>query len=277
MAVLSMLLACSLSAVAASDQSQQDGEQSFEELWTLLGMSQMVSILHDEGLSMALASDLDLLGHEGGPRWEGAVQAIYNEKVLQGELHALFEQQLAQAHLSVLCEFYKTEDMQKIIQNEIAARRAFLDMEFEQTARDRWLQGDIPEVLDETIRQYVDTNDLIELNVMGSLNSNYVFLNTLNQSLPDIVDQMSERDILSHVWSQETDIRTDTTEWIFAYLHTAYAPVDPYDLDRYVAFSATPAGQALNQALFTAFDAVYLRLSGDLGRVVGTLSREEEL
>ncbi|SPF76302.1 hypothetical protein ALP8811_01305 [Aliiroseovarius pelagivivens] len=275
--MLSMLLACSLSAVAASDQSQQDGEQSFEELWTLLGMSQMVSILHDEGLSMALASDLDLLGHEGGPRWEGAVQAIYNEKVLQGELHTLFEQQLAQAHLSVLCEFYKTEDMQKIIQNEIAARRAFLDMEFEQTARDRWLQGDIPEVLDETIRQYVDTNDLIELNVMGSLNSNYVFLNTLNQSLPDIVDQMSERDILSHVWSQETDIRTDTTEWIFAYLHTAYAPVDPYDLDRYVAFSATPAGQALNQALFTAFDAVYLRLSGDLGRVVGTLSREEEL
>lgn len=260
-----------------ADQSQPADAQSIEELWTLLGMSEMVSILHDEGLSMALISDVDLLGHEGGPRWEAAVQTIYDEQVLQGELHRQFEVHMAQAHLAVLCDFYKREDMQDIILREIAARRAFLDISVEQTARERWLQGDISDLLDDTIRDYVEQNDLIELNVMGSLNSNFVFLNALNQSLPDAVGHMSEHDILSHVWSQETEIRTDTTEWIFAYLHTAYEPVDPVVLDRYVTFSGTEAGQALNQALFSAFDAIYLRLSDDLGRVVGAMSREEEL
>ncbi|WP_424939921.1 hypothetical protein [Aliiroseovarius sp. S253] len=260
-----------------ADQSQPTDKQSIEELWALLGMPEMVSILHDEGLAMALTSDMDLLGHEGGPRWEAAVQQIYDEKALQGELHAQLEQQLAQTHLVALCDFYKREDMQDVILHEIAARRAFLDISFEQTARNRWIQGDTSDMLDDTIRVYVDQNDLIELNVMGSLNSNLVFLNALNQSMPDAVGQMSEQDILSHVWSQEIDIRTDTTEWIYAYLHTAYEPVDPAVLERYVAFSATEAGQALNQALFAAFDALYLRLSGDLGRVVGTMSLEEEL
>ena len=276
-AVLSVVFSVSVGAAMAADQSQRSDTQRFEALWNLLGRPEMVSILHDEGLSMALHSDMDLLGREGGPRWEGALQAIYDEKTLQGELHAQFEQQLAPDQVSALCDFYERADMQDIIQHEIAARRAFLDLEFEQLARDRWLQGDTSDNLDDTIRHYVDLNDLIELNVMGALNSNYVFLNTLNQTLTDVTGQMSEQDILSHVWSQEVDIRTDTTEWIFAYLHTAYAPIDHTALERYVAFSATPTGQALNQALFTAFDAVYLRLSGDLGRVVGTMSREEEL
>ena len=274
---LSMVVSISVGAATASDQSQRSDTQRFEELWTLLGMTEMVSILHDEGLSMALASDMDLLGHEGGPRWKGALQAIYDEATLHGELHTQFEQHLAPDQVAALCKFYENTDMQEIIQHEIAARRAFLDLEFEQLARDRWLQGDTSDNLDDTIRHDVDLNDLIELNVMGALNSNYVFLNTLNQTLTDVTGQMSAQDILSHVWSQEVDIRTDTTEWIFAYLHTAYAPIDHTALERYVAFSATPTGQALNQALFTAFDAVYLRLSGDLGRVVGTMSREEEL
>lgn len=274
-----VLLFCmfSVGTAGASDQTQRSDKERFEDLWTLLGMPEMVSILHDEGLAMALDSDLDLLGHEGGPRWEAALQAIYDEKTLQGELHAQFEHELAPDQVSALCTFYENAEMQDIIRHEIAARRAFLDLEFEQLARERWLQGDTSDTLDDTIRNYVDLNDLIELNVMGALNSNYVFLNTLNQALPDVAGQMSEQDILSHVWSQEADIRTDTTEWIFAYLHTAYAPIDHTELERYVAFSATAAGQALNQALFTAFDAVYLRLSGDLGRVVGTMSGEEEL
>ncbi|WP_298906347.1 hypothetical protein [uncultured Aliiroseovarius sp.] len=276
-ALLSVICAVSVDVATAADQSQRTDAQQFEELWTLLGMPEMVSILHDEGLSMALASDMDLLGREGGPRWEGALQAIYDEPTLQGELHAQFEQQLAVGQISALCTFYEDAEMQEIVQHEIAARRAFLDLEFEQLARERWLQGDMSDNLDDTIRQYVDVNDLIELNVMGALNSNYVFLSALNQNLPEAVGQMSEQDILTHVWSQEADIRTDTTEWIFAYLHTAYAPIDDTALARYVAFSDTPEGKALNQALFTAFDAVYLRLSSDLGRVVGAMSREEEL
>lgn len=258
-------------AVQASDA------QSFEELWGLLGMADLVSILHDEGLEMAMSSDIDLLGHDGGQRWDAAVTKIYDEADLTDELRQQFRQSLQKMDLAALCDFYKSDEMQTIIQNEISARRAFLDIDFEQDARARWLQGDTSEDLDDIIGRYIDKNDLIELNVMGALNSNFVFLSKLNQSLPDSTGHMTEDEILTHVWSQETDIRTDTSEWMFAYLHTAYERVDTGALGRYVAFSETPTGQALNQALFRAFDAVYLRLSSDLGRAVGVFSLEEEL
>ncbi|MCK0143709.1 hypothetical protein [Aliiroseovarius sp. F20344] len=240
-------------------------------------MADMVSILHDEGLEMAMSSDIDLLGHDGGPRWDAAVNKIYDETELTHELRQQFRQSLQQSDLADLCNFYKREEMQDIIQHEISARRAFLDVDVEQDARERWLQGDTPEDLDDIIGRYIDKNDLIELNVMGALNSNFVFLSRLNQSLPDSTGHMTEDEILTHVWSQESDIRTDTSEWMYAYLHTAYERVDEGALARYVAFSETPTGQALNQALFSAFDAVYLRLSSDLGSAVGVFSQEEEL
>ncbi|WP_142852884.1 hypothetical protein [Aliiroseovarius halocynthiae] len=260
-----------------SGQVQPGKQQSVEELWRLLAMPEMVSILHDEGVSMALDADVDLLGHEGGQRWNAAVQAIYDESTLSEEVHAAFEQHFTALDLPVLCSFYKDDEIQLIIAKEVAARRAFMDLEFEQVARERWLRGENSDQLDDMIRDHVEQNDLIELNVMGALNSNYAFLSALSQSLPDEVGHMTEHEILAQVWTQEVDIRGDTTEWMYAFLHTAYEDVDPVSLERYVTFSASPSGRALNTALFAAFDSVYLRLSSDLGRLAGKMGQEEEL
>ena len=260
-----------------SGQVQMTEQQSYEELWDLLAMPEMISILHDEGVSMALRADFGFLGREGGQRWEAAVQAIYDEGALADEVHAAVEQHFAGLDLTALCAFYKDREVQLIIDKEIAARRAFMDLEFEQAARERWLRGENSDQLDDTIRDHIEQNDLIELNVMGALNSNFAFLSALSQSLPDDVGHMTEHDILSQVWTQEVDIRTDTTEWMYAYLHTAYQDIDPAVLERYVSFLNSPSGRALNNAIFAAFDAVYVHLSSDLGRLAGTMGQEQEL
>lgn len=260
-----------------SGQAQMSEQQHFEDLWDLLAMPEMVSILHDEGVRMAAEAAVDILGHEGGQRWDSAVQAIYEETALSAEVHAAFEQHFAALDLTALSAFYKDDEIQQIIQHEIAARRAFMDLGGEQAARERWLRGENPEQLDNMIRDHIEHNDLIELNVMGALNSNFAFLSALSQSLPDAVGHMTEHDILSQVWMQEVAIRTDTTEWMYAYLHTAYKDIDSDILERYVAFLTSPSGRALNNAVFAAFDTVYVRLSSDLGRLAGTMGQEQEL
>ncbi len=45
----------------------------------------------------------------------------------------------------------------------------------------------------------------------------------------------------------------------------AYRPLSEPELEAYIVFSETDAGQALNGALFDGFDAMYLFISHALG------------
>ena len=68
---------------------------------------------------------------------------------------------------------------------------------------------------------------------------------------------MTEDQILTDVWSQEADIRENTTDWLFSFLFMAYAPLDDADLEAYIAFSQTDAGETINRAMFDSFDELF--------------------
>ena len=57
----------------------------------------------------------------------------------------------------------------------------------------------------------------------------------------------------------------------------AYAPASDADLEAMIAFSETDPGQALNAALFTAFDGVFNDISHRLGLVSAGFMTTEEL
>jgi hypothetical protein len=61
-------------------------------------------------------------------------------------------------------------------------------------------------------------------------------------------------------------VRKESEKWLFSYLSLAYQPLSDADLDAYIAFSETPAGQRLNTIIFTAFDEAFRQVSFDLGR-----------
>jgi hypothetical protein len=81
--------------------------------------------------------------------------------------------------------------------------------------------------------------------------------------------EMPEEQILSDIWAQEDQIRSDTSTWLYAYLGLAYAPLTEAELAAYVEFWESPSGKTLNAALFRAFDPTFRQVSYDLGRAAG--------
>ena len=276
LAVLPFSTATSAASKDATPTAQSEA-QAYDELWSLLRLNDLLDIMREEGASMALDADVDLLGHPGGDPWQRRVQAIYDPDRLQLEAEHAMEEALDVSYLNALCDFYKSEDMQTVVDLEITARRAFLDSDVEDRARSTWLSGRALTQHEDSILQFVEVNDLIERNVMGALNSNYAFLRALTDAHPVDGEKLTEQEILFEVWSQEVEIRRDTSEWLFAFLTTAYDPVSQDVLDAYVAFSETEAGHALNHAMFEALDKVYIRLSADLGRAVGEFGAQQDL
>ena len=88
---------------------------------------------------------------------------------------------------------------------------------------------------------------------------------------------MTEEEILSEVWAQEEDTRSDTREWLYAFLLVAYRPLSDAVLDEYVALSASPEGRAMNRALFAGFNAMYDEISYGLGLAAAQQMLGEEL
>ena len=80
---------------------------------------------------------------------------------------------------------------------------------------------------------------------------------------------MTEDQMLAEVWSAETDVRAETEDWLYPFLNLAYQPLTEAELQDYVAFSRSDAGQRLNRAMFVAFDAVFTEISHDLGQALG--------
>ncbi|MFT7311883.1 MAG: hypothetical protein ACI853_002385, partial [Paracoccaceae bacterium] len=88
---------------------------------------------------------------------------------------------------------------------------------------------------------------------------------------------MTEDQMLREVWSQEEAIRTETTQWVYSYLTLAFQPLSVVDLEAYIALSKSTQGRALNGGLFAAFDALFVTLSGDLGRAAAQFMGGEDI
>jgi hypothetical protein len=119
---------------------------------------------------------------------------------------------------------------------------------------------------------FIETNDLVERNVSGALNSNFAFYRGLSEGGAFEVE-IPEELMLSEVWGQEPELRRDTIEWLYSFQLSAYSGLEDADIEAYTAFSATDAGTALNAALFAAFDTVFNQLSFELGRRGGGVHR----
>ncbi|HKK96839.1 MAG TPA: hypothetical protein VJ928_01570, partial [Marivita sp.] len=179
------------------------------------------------------------------------------------------------ADFAPLLEFFTSETGQQIVSLELSARTAMRDEEIEDAARAafRDLEGTESETL-ATISDFVETNDLVEANLVGSLNANFMFYLGL-------VDggglEMTEQDILTEVWSSEEETRADTREWVYAFLLMAYRPLEDGVVEDYTELSRTDPGRALNRALFAGFNKMYDDISYALGLAVARQMQVQEL
>lgn len=264
-------LATAAPLLAETVTDQPGAELSAPQLAEVLQLDALFAVLREEGLAHGQTLETDMFPSGGGEEWQAAVSAIYDIDRLRAGFDAALQEQLGQDSetLDQIAAFFGSDLGRKIIGLEIEARRAFLDTEAEEAARvaaDDAAAARDPKV--DQVRRMIEAADLLEMNVAGSLSGNLAFMTGM-ASTGAYGSDLPEDQILSDVWGQEEQVRADTSTWLYAYLGLAYSPLSEDEMEAYVEFWESPAGQRLNAALFTAFDRVFRQVSYDLGRAAG--------
>ncbi|MFN3724409.1 MAG: hypothetical protein ACK4VZ_15345 [Paracoccaceae bacterium] len=245
---------------------------------TLL-MGDIMAVMREEGLEYGRSLEAEMFPDKGGAKWEAVVTLIYDSGIMRSRFETALAQSLAgaEAELSNVEAFFGSAQGQTILKLEIEARRALLADDVEDAAKLAWedLSAAGGARVDKLTR-FAEVNDLIESNVMGAMNANLAFYRGLSET-GAFPQEMTEEQMLSDVWSQEPDVRAETTDWLFPFLSLAYQPLSDEDLDAYIAFSETTAGQKLNASLFAAYDAVFTKISYDLGRAAASQMQGEDI
>lgn len=263
-----LLLPLALALSLASALRAEEGRAIYDAL----RLDEIMEVLSDEGQDHAAEIGETLLSGGGDTAWRRAVEGIYAPGRMRGLFLPQFDEELARTSPEMRQEvlaFVSSETGAQIIALEISARRALLDAAVEDEARAAVaaMRDEAPERM-ALIDRFVESNDLIEENVVGALNASFAFYRGLADSGAPGLD-LPEELVLAEVWSQEPAIRTETEEWLFGYLALAYGPLPLEDLEAYVAFSESQAGQRLNTALFLGFSTMFESISREMGRAAG--------
>jgi len=246
-------------------------------LYAAMGMPEMIEVMHEEGIEYGTSIAEDLFPGRSNTDWAQMVERIYNIDRMKAEVIGAMTAELEGDDVASMLSFFTSEPGQTIIELEIAARRALLDDDVEEAAKEVAALA----IAEETpryqqIEVFVDTNDLVETNIVGAMNSNFAFYSGLldGGAFPA---ELTEEQILTDVWGQEPEIRKSTTEWVYSFLMLAYEPLEEGDIDTYIAFSDTDPGQELNSALFVAFDSMFENISRNLGLASAQFMIQQEL
>jgi hypothetical protein len=172
---------------------------------------------------------------------------------------------MTEAQVAQVIAFFTAEPGAGIAAAEAETRRAFLEPGVEELANDAFRDAiEADDARLGILTEFIEVNDLVERNVAGALNSNFAFYRGLAEGGAFEVE-VPEDLMLNEVWGQEPELRRDTIEWLYSFQIAAYSGLSDADLEAYVAFSRTEPGQALNAALFSAFDAMFVGMSHELG------------
>jgi hypothetical protein len=266
-----------LSGLLALPATAETPVADVSALYDALALPEMIEIMRLEGLAYGAEIGEGLFGGPPTAEWQRKVESIYDNDQMQAAARQALAAATAGQDIGPVVAFFTTEPGSGFIRLEASARRAMLDDDIEAAAKEaaaiamadrtaRYLQ----------VERFVEANDLIETNVTGALNSSYSFYLGLQEGGAFGGDLLPE-DLLRDVASREPEIRSGTTEWVYAFLLLAYDPVSDADLERYIEFSETDAGRKLNRAIFGAFDDMFDDISRSLGRAAAIYMQGEQL
>ena len=245
----------------------------------VLKMPEVAQILREEGLDNAQELDSDMLEGRGGAGWQLQIDAIYDTGRMVETVRRALEIELQgpdhQPALEATIAFFASDLGTKIITLENSARAAIMDESIEEVARARFAElEDTDDARLALITQIVESGDMVNRNVTAAMNSNYQFLRGLADGHGT---DTSDEDILAQVAADIDEITSDTVSWLYGYLLLAYHPLSDAELQAYLEYSQTDAGQALNRGLFDGFGKAYEDISYALGRAVALNMLAKEL
>ncbi|WP_306114431.1 MULTISPECIES: DUF2059 domain-containing protein [unclassified Roseovarius] len=250
-------------------------DDDIDRLITLLRFEETVEIMHLEGLRYGGEVGRQLIPDVDEAGWAEDVARLYDTENMFAVVSNDFREELQGADIGPVVDYFASVEGQEVIASELAARRVFLDAAAEDAAMARFqtLEEDDPD-LSAQIAELIDDSDLIEFNVMGTLNASLMFYRGLRDGG---AYDATEDEIFADVWSQEDDTRQSSAEWLGAFLMVAYEPLDPAQLAAYAALYRTAEGREVNRAIFASFDRMYEEISYLMGRAIGDQLRSTPL
>lgn len=281
LAALLLALAAPAGAQTAGPSAAPPAAEAPEEvraLFDALRLPEVVAIISREGIADGEELAQGIFGPGPVPAaWGEAIAAIYDAPHLESAMLADLARALEGQDVAAMTAFFATEPGASLVAREVETRAALSDSEAEEEAREEAavaMAAENPRL--ELLRRYVEALDLVEFNVVGAMNSNFAYVAALLDGgalRPD----MTEEDLLSDISAQEGQIRADTSEWVYSFLLRAYDGAPDSDLEALIAFSESDLGQALNRAIFDAFDARFTEISRNLGLAAARYMTTEEL
>ena len=270
-AALTFATVLPMQAFAGADPAQVDS------LYEAMSLDELLIIMREEGLEYGEQIATDLFPGRNSTQWDRLVGEIYAVETMKTTVQTGLAEALDGADMDSIIGFFEGDLGKQIIALEVSARLALMDEAVEEASKEAAALA----LIDETPRaglvtEFVETNDLVETNVVGAMNANYAFYVGLLDG-GGLAGALSQDDILADVWSQEAEIRQNTTEWVYSYLLMAYQPLSDDDLQSYIDFSKTEPGEDINAALFAAFDTMFENISEALGRAASTQMVGDEL
>ena len=246
-------------------------------LFVEMGLYAVFEVMSAEGVAGGADLEADMFPGQGGSAWPAVVAGIYaTDRMIASFEAAVAVERMTPEIVAELRAFYDTDLGARVAAGEIAARQAFLEPGLEETAgelaRQRASEGH-PRI--GLLTEFIAVNDLVEHNVSGALNSNFAFYRGLSDG-DAFANEIPEELMLAEVWGQEREIRTQTTEWLYAYQTLAYEDLSDAEMQAYIDLTATPAGQVLNSVLFSAYSEVFDAISYDLGRAAARFIAGDE-
>lgn len=266
--------ACALLALVALLPGDARASESESRLLEVVAIDDLLAVMSAEGKDHARDIGAEMLP-DGIGGLAALAERIYRPARLRRQFEDGFAGRMEPAEIAAATAFFSGPAGARIVQIEISARAAMLDPDVDALSRSMLAEAraeNAPRLA--LVRRFIEANDLIESNVVGTLNAQYAFYMGMgqNESAP-----VSETDVLAELYAQEDAIRLESAEWLLAYLLMAYEPLPDDDIEAYIAFSESPAGQAYNRAVFAAFDRLFVDVSGRLGRGIARLNTGERL
>ncbi len=272
-----MLRAISLPVVltlAMLSPAKAATEAEVDVLFEAMRIPDLMAILRQEGLDQSTDFS-DSMFPDRSVAWSAVVSGIYDVPTMTETFRTAFGAALVDDDISPLIDFYTSERGTRIVEQELSARTTLINPTAEDAAINAFadMVTTDPDAV-ESIEAFIAANDLIELNVMGGLNSSLAFYNGLADGE---AFEMTQDEILSTVWEQEEKMRASSYEWLTAYLGLAFHLLEDGDIDAYVAMSDSAAGADLNRAVFAGYDTVFTSVSYTIGAAAARFAMGEDL
>lgn len=262
-----VLLVC-FAFVTLAPRAKADGAS--DHVLDLARMNDLIEMMREEGIRNSLGSVDQLLPPGNAGEWHQKVARIYDGERMGEAVRSRFSEAVAGQDLSRIETFLTSELGKKMLENELRARRLLTsDKVYEQAALGAYEQKRRnPDQRLELMRQMVEGNDLVEQNLVGSLNANLAFLEGLAVSEGDLPN---EEMLMAHIIGESEKIREQTEDWIYAFVIYAYQDFSDDEIRQYLAVMRTPENRLYVNAMMSAFNRMRRDLSYALGVAAGEI------